>query len=591
MQHVGEVHSPWRQGWQPWAYRLLMSALAVTLCAFAVLGSGNRLPFAANCTLTLCRLSPDPTQSTTVPVRSGDRVFFAEQSPVGRMVLIYGNVPRAQRYLLWVRRGAVRFPLTVRTVRARRDGQLAEKGVTTFALIFALLMLWRGDNAVSQGLGLFAFCTVLARGLLAITLPPPWSLVAVNLASGLGGPGAFIGLYLTATALIRPDLGGLKLSPPFLAYLANLVLLYAGEAIPQFLILDSLNAPVWWEFGQFAPLLCAVIAWGMPLVYLILGYRRSGPDSRLRIRWFIASVSLLLPLIALNIALGSDRGLPTTLFDILQTTGILISIAVFALLSYAALSQRLVAVRFVINRALVFALLTAILVGTLSLVESLIERSVVSKDAGLALNLAVPLMLGLFINRIHRWGEENVERVIFRKEYRARSNILTFLKDAAFIAEPKTLYARTVEVFAANAGGNYAAIYMASGPFYERAAASADARGLPERLQIDDEGMVRLRATLAPLDLATLSSELGASGLALPLAVRGRIEGVLVCGAKAEGRYAQAEIEFLEKAAAGVANCVLALRAELNGYLSQTSASGSAKTDAPLQSASGVIGT
>jgi hypothetical protein len=214
---------------------------------------------------------------------------------------------------------------------------------------------------------------------------------------------------------------------------------------------------------------------------------------------------------------------------------------------------------------------------------------VISKEAGMALDLAVPLLLGISIQRIHRWGEESVERVVFRNEYRARNEITTFLRDAGFISQPATLFARTAEVFAAHAGGRYAALYLAEKSGYERVAASDRARDLPERIPIDDLAMVRLRATLAPLDLFMLSSALGASGLALPLVVRGRLEGVLVCGPKAEGRYAQAEIEFLDKAASGIAACVIALRAELRGHFVSRVAAGALPVDRILEEARGLV--
>ncbi len=578
MQDHGALSIPSQLLSLQWLGRLFFSVLVLISWGVSVFGHSNQLPFNARCTVTVCKLAPRPELHSAVTVRSGDRALLSEQSIWGRLVLIDGNVPHQQSYQLWLRRGTTRLPIRVHSVPVRKGGQLAEQALATFVLLFALLMLWRGETAASRGLCIFATCNILTKGLLAITLPPPWNLVSINLATLIGGPGAFIGLFLTASALVHPRHGGRSLSFGFVAYLAVLVLMYAGEAIPQILILGGMNSALWWELSQTAPLLFAAIAWVLPLFYLVHGYRHSGAENRLRIRWFIASVCLLLPLLGLNIILGSERGFSATTLYVLQTFRILVDVSLFAMLSYAALIQRLVAVRFVMNRALVFALLTALLVGTLSLVESLIERSIISKDAGLALNLAVPLLLGLSINRIHRWGEESVERLVFRKEYNARNKILTFLHDAGFISQTATLYARTVEIFSDHAGGHYAGLYLVSEGGYERAAESEKAQNLPQQIEVDDEAMVRLRATLAPLDLAAVSSALG-GGLALPLAVRGRLEGLLVCGPKAEGRYAQAEIDFLEKAASGIAACIIALRAELHGYFVTKVAEGAVPSD------------
>ncbi len=60
---------------------------------------------------------------------------------------------------------------------------------------------------------------------------------------------------------------------------------------------------------------------------------------------------------------------------------------------------------------------------------------------------------------------------------------------------------------------------------------------------------------------------------------------MLICGAKAEGRYAGPEVEFLEKAAVGVAACIVALRAELHGRFVTRVAEGALPTDRVVEEA------
>ncbi len=553
-----------QMAWQFWLPRVVISGVALVLFWFTAFGTSNQLPFTtADCTLEVCTPRPLSSTANVVLFRPEDRIVLADQPFLTRALLLNGNVPSSSNYTLWIQRGAKRVRVSLHSVVAGSTSRIADKFLGAFALAFGLLLLWRGQTAVSRGLAIFALTTA-AHGLIAITLPPPWNLVVGSLYPLIGGPVAFIGLYITAIALTRPEIRRVSRSPAFLAYLGNLILLALSEFLPALMILAKLEWPIVWTLVQMAPIAFAAIAWAVPVMYLILGYRHSAASDRLRIRWFIASLSLVLPLMALNVLLNGDRGFSAFELYVLQAAKVVAGFAIFAILSYAALTQRLVAVRFVINRALVFAALTAGLVGALSLVESLIEQSIVSRDTGLALNLLVPLLLGVFINRIHRFGEDSVERLVFRKEYHSRSQILTFVRDAGFISQPATLYQRTAEIFASHGGGSYAGLFLASEAGYERAAASGQGCELPLRVEVDDEAMVRLRATLAPLDLATVSSALGNSGQLLPLAMRGRLEGVLVCGAKAEGRYAQAEIDFLEKAAAGIIACVIALRAELH---------------------------
>ncbi len=180
----------------------------------------------------------------------------------------------------------------------------------------------------------------------------------------------------------------------------------------------------------------ATIAWALPLFYLVHGCRHSGAESRLRIRWCITSVSLLLPLLALNIILDSECGFTATTLYVLQTFGILVDVSMFAMRSHAVLNQHLVAVRFVMNRALAFALLTAMLVGPLSPVESLIERSTVSKDAGLTLNLAVPLFSRPFLQPHPSLGRGERRTAGIPQRISPRDKILTFLRGLTLTTRP-----------------------------------------------------------------------------------------------------------------------------------------------------------
>ena len=572
-------HDPPPLSWRFWLPRLLITCVA--LAAYAMpFGPTNRLPFDAACVAGVCELTPIPADAAVAALKSGDRLRIADQSFATRAVLLEGNVPRRGIYALRVQRNATEVRIPFHSVRAESGGRLAQRTVAAFILLFGLLMLWRGESAASAGLCLFALSIVVARGVAAIPLAPPWNLVARGVWSLIGGPSAFLGLFVTSAALAGHRGATHRRRWTFGGYLGVLALLYVTEFVPGFAFLAGRPVSGWLADGAI-PIGLGAIVWAVPLILLVRGYRHGDAASRLRIRWFIASVALLLPLIATNLVAGStDKEL-----GLLRLIQVLLNVAIFTMLGYAVLSQRLVAVRFVVNRALVFGLLTAMLIGALSLLESLIERSVISKGAGMALDLAVPLLLGVSIQRIHRWGEESVERLIFRKEYRDRNAILAFLRDAGFVAHPTTLFERTTEVFATHAGGRAAALYLAADPGYERVAASGGARELPLRLPVDDTAMVRLRATLAPLDLFTVTSALGASGLALPLVIRGRLEGVLVCGAKPEGRYAQTEVEFLEKAASGIAACIVALRAELHGRFVSRIAEGALPTDRVVEEA------
>jgi hypothetical protein len=112
----------------------------------------------------------------------------------------------------------------------------------------------------------------------------------------------------------------------------------------------------------------------------------------------------------------------------------------------------------------------------------------------------------------------------------------------------------------------------------------------PHQLGVDDPALVRLRATLTPLDLHESESLLGAEGLALPLALRGRMFGVLVCAPRAAGRYAQAEAGALAQSAHDVGASLFALRARANELLIERIAQGQLQADYAVNEARRLAG-
>jgi hypothetical protein len=112
----------------------------------------------------------------------------------------------------------------------------------------------------------------------------------------------------------------------------------------------------------------------------------------------------------------------------------------------------------------------------------------------------------------------------------------------------------------------------------------------PGLIDPDDPALVRLRATLTPLDLHESESAFGSNGLALPLALRGRIFGVLVCGPRPAGRYAQAETSELGQAAHDVGASLFALRARANEVLIERLAQGQLHADRAVSEARRLAG-
>ncbi len=560
-----------------WAVlRLVIGVLAVIGFAVTLAVPRRELPFHLRLDATGGVIEARAWTPLPAGLQAGDRVVLAQQTLRMRAVLVNENVPASRVYSLRVQRAGRVVSVAVRSVvRARAPGQdpmrWASRAEQAMMLALGLLTLWRGRDWAAWGLAMFALGIAFGNILAELPSPPVPGLALLQLERWLYGPMAFLGLYLTAAALVgwRPRL----LRFPGVIYLLVLLLLFALEAGGSlaFVLLAVIDVP---PAVQAVIVASGLVALAVPLWVLLRGYVHAGADARLRIHWILSCTGLLLPLMLIEFAMQNAAIQQSAALAWLRWTGVALSFVVLGLYTYAVLRQRLVEVRVVLNRALVFALLMGLVVGFFALMESLIERSAVGAGAGLALEVGVPLALGVLFHQLHRRVEALVDRVFFHREHSARAALGDFVRDAGFVESPQTLIARTVEAFGRHAGVAGAALYEAREGGLECSGRDGADSTYPDRLDQDDRALVRLRATLAPLDLHGVGSALGAEGLALPLALRGHLFGVLVRGPRPAGRHAQADIERLGHAAHEVGASLFALRARANESLVEALARG-----------------
>lgn len=546
--------------------RLLVGFLTVTGLVLTLVIASRELPFHVRWTASGGVIEPLRGVPLPAGLRAGDRLSLIQQSVRTREALKRNNVSGIGVYILKVQRDGHTFPVSVRSVVRPTTVSGVQRLLYWIEQIMlvalGLLTLWSGRNLAAWGLAIFALSITLGNILQVLPVPAAWSLVSMSVAMWLYGPMSFLGLYLTAVALVerRPRLGhGLGL-----LYLLTALALFANE-LGGVLAFVVAGVPHELMVLQDLDVVFALIGLGVPLGILLRGYTQAAADSRLRIRWIFTATGLLLPLTLINSLVLPDRLIQHSALSVEWWRGVsgVLTVATLGLYTYAVLRQRLVEVRVVVNRALVFAVLMGSLVGFFTLMESLIERSAIGASAGLALELGVPLVLGVLFHQLHRRIERLVDRVFFYREHRARAALEDFVHDAGFIESPQTLIARAVEAFGRNAGVVGVALYEARDEGFVCSGRDRAGAVFPDRLDQDDRALVRLRANLAPLDLHGLDSALGGDGLALPLALRGRLFGVLVCGPRPAGRHAQADVARLGRAAHEVGASLFSLRARV----------------------------
>lgn len=225
------------------------------------------------------------------------------------------------------------------------------------------------------------------------------------------------------------------------------------------------------------------------------------------------------------------------------------------------LRHRVVDITVVINRALVYALTTSLVLGLFALLESLIERTALAHRTSLVLELAVPLGLGVSLSTVHRRIDSLVDRLIFRRQYQEEMALRRFANESAFVNQPETLLDLAVEQIHLHVGAPWVAYYEYTTQGYRRSR-QRGAHTLPETVPTDDLALVKLRAHDSEVDLHGALSGLGPEGRVFPLRARDHLLGVLVVGPRPGEHYAAEERELMDHVAHAVGASLFALRAQ-----------------------------
>jgi hypothetical protein len=172
---------------------------------------------------------------------------------------------------------------------------------------------------------------------------------------------------------------------------------------------------------------------------LALRYRRSGGEQREQIKWitFAASVAGLLYLIAIvspfifapEILSGGDNlGSPPLWVELLFSVAVLSFAGVPVAIGFAVLRYRLYDIDLIINRALVYGSLTALLAlvylgGVLT--AQAIFRTLTGEESQLAV-VASTLVIAALFNPLRRHIQSFIDRRFYRRKYDAAKTLEAF---------------------------------------------------------------------------------------------------------------------------------------------------------------------
>jgi hypothetical protein len=514
-------------------------------------------------------LSVDPSgPADRAGLRPGDRVDIHANTVLERLQLFYGfpTTINGRPVTLVVDRGARQERLTITPVAwdPARYGYFVVSliGLLWLAL-FAALIAWRG----AQTPGNFLLCALLlciTIGSLgdtgSIALPWVWGYVCLFILGTL----TFVSVVLwaaLASSFAQP-LSVLRRIALWLCIASVAISLAIG--IAHFVGIMTL----WFDPMRFAqvrriPMNAAIL---MAIVCSALAIRASHGVERQRAAWSLVALSLYFGVDRLGSIAAGFQGSYATYEALVGLENLNFFVMPVAL-TYVALSRRLIDIGFVLNRTIVFAILSTLVIGAFILAEWAATEWLVnaSHTTGAIVGMLVALGLGLSLRYIHKYVDRFVDHVFFRKRHEDEAALRRFAHESSFISDRSVLLERAVREVRDHTNVDAATILVRDGAASYVSASKAESATFSE----NDPVLVALRAWNKPVDLRDMKTELRGE-VAFPMISRGVLVGALVCGPKRDGQaYAPDESEALWALARGVGTALDTLSSQGDGAMQQ----------------------
>ena len=426
--------------------------------------------------------------------------------------------------------------------QAQSNGlRMATLLAAVISMLVGCFVLWRGwGNATAMLLG--AALVAIGRGGaslpawasdLGLAAPMWWLLLVFFAAAAMLIPFAFRMFEQQAGAL--PRWHGRLFSIWFVWCLVSLTV-YTWDRL-------WLTNYISWAGGAGYPPLLTSISLAVAIAYLVAAWRRGSAAERNRIALIVLALSAYLFAALLNswdaMRTGTMLGTGSSL-GLFYFNAVMQGIVAPGLLAYAVLRHKLFDLGFAVNRTLVFATISAILLVSFGTLEWAVEHLVPEAwHEGSAL-FSAGIAVGLFLlfHRIRDAVEHAIERLFFRSWQRNEAALKRFVAAAAHVEKPASLAEQYVTELGRFTGGAAATLYVRTpeGDYASATGATIDA---------DDPALTAMRAEKGAIVPAELGSTLPAA-LALPMMHQAALAGFVLLGPKPTGEdYRPDEIEVL----------------------------------------------
>lgn len=491
----------------------------------------------------------------TAGIKPGDRVHFASS---------LGCCRADQPVAVAIQRDGMRHQATIVATRSAfaAPALLSAGGIgTLLTAAFALVLLVRRrDNRTAALLGMVLLSFVVGRSP-AYPWWPNESVMSVWLIAELAGAAAYGYLWPLFALAIS---GG-----PASAMQARLV--RAVAVLSALLAVSSslaASVPVYVPgFGSPAvfDLVFVTLHQFFGYAIIIRNYSRNDAVSRNRIKIVVGAfvcfmISAQLGRV-MGLLLAAEQYTQTQAFWIINALNLL-TYSALALLAYAVLRQKLFDLNFALNRTLVYAAVSFVLLAGFGLAKWVIEHLIPESWHAGSEYYSVGIALGLFLalHRVHNWAERNVERFLFSPWHRNEETLRRFVAAAGHFDETPALCAAFADEASRFAKGAAVALYLreASGAYARQC---GHLSGAPPAIADDELALALMRAERRPVKTGDTRTALPGA-LALPMLDHGRLAGFLLLDHKPDGSdFRPDEVDVLGWAAHQVGLDLQSIRA------------------------------
>lgn len=181
-----------------------------------------------------------------------------------------------------------------------------------------------------------------------------------------------------------------------------------------------------WERGDFIVDVLWLAAYVSIPVILVATYAESDARIRERLRWVIWAFGIAAVAVIVD-SLGTQGNLGfyvTTYFEHSLLT-LAYSLLPAAAVVYAVLKHRVMDVNFAISRAVVYAVLSTVIVGSFALVDLFFTSALSAGRIGLFADVGLALILGFSFNAIHARVDRFMDWLFFRSRHLAEQHVAT----------------------------------------------------------------------------------------------------------------------------------------------------------------------